>query len=923
MHRFEKTFFYTVFILLFLFLFVSAMQLTAQNTPIFFMAERGQSDVAFPGKVIRQLNDSSAIIKIDNRARPTGFSLHPPPTNWKLGPGLLEQVDRAFPAGLIIVSENMAESLSFIKGLSSVQIQSVRKDLGMILLKGQTKELIRLFQPRPEILYLGLAPGIPEEERPQRSFDPAVQAIPMLRSRFPNADGFGQVVSLKEFSPDSSDIDLQSAYLPSPLAASTVNFHATDMASLLVGRGASFYTGLGIAPQALLSSSSFLQLLPDTLPYYLEAGIRVQNHSYGSGIQQYYGPIAHGYDQQVVGQPDLVHIFSAGNRGSEVPDTGNYAGLKGFANLTGEYKMAKNVLVVGAVDSFLQLEPLSSRGPTYDGRIKPELVAFGSDGSSGAAAITSGVCLLLQQVYREQEGGAFPSVALLRAILLNTAEDLGTEGPDYLHGYGNVQAAAALETLVKGQFFEGRLERGARRSYYLEIPENINHVRITLTWTDPPAPINNFQALVNDLDLRLLTPSGDTLLPWALSSAPHIDSLSAPARRASDHLNNQEQLSLTQPKAGTYEILISGFSILDSQDFAVAFDLQEERSFEWRFPAAGDRLQAGQRAIVRWFSNLPDTLNGELDYFDPATQNWQNIGAPQVKTGWLNWIVPNKLMQTQLRLTTTSRTFLSDTFLIAPTTRGRLINLCDTFLDLTWDPVIDAAGYRVFAFRNGWMQSIGETTNTLFRIPNPTSSHFSVAPLLDQEEAGLRSVALNLDFQARGCYLDQFFAELEEQDVLLQAFLTTTHEVDSVIFEGEAAAGQFKALLKQAPTTSLEYTHRATDLKEGVNRFRLRLRLADGSSIISETKEVFFLPKGELILFPNPLKQGSFLEIISSDTNDPPRFELFSANGQLIWELLLFNPLEVLPSGQLPAGIYFYRLTQNGDRVNSGKLVIY
>jgi hypothetical protein len=37
------------------------------------------------------------------------------------------------------------------------------------------------------------------------------------------------------------------------------------------------------------------------------------------------------------------------------------------------------------------------KGPAFDGRIKPEMVAFGIDGSSGAAALVSGVAILLQQ----------------------------------------------------------------------------------------------------------------------------------------------------------------------------------------------------------------------------------------------------------------------------------------------------------------------------------------------------------------------------------------------------------------------------------------------------------------------------------------------------------------------------------------------
>ncbi len=73
--------------------------------------------------------------------------------------------------------------------------------------------------------------------------------------------------------------------------------------------------------------------------------------------------------------------------------------------------MSKNTLSVGAVDSQGKVSPLSSRGPAYDGRIKPELVAYGEGGTSEAAALVSGVSLLLQQAYREQQNHLPPGFA--------------------------------------------------------------------------------------------------------------------------------------------------------------------------------------------------------------------------------------------------------------------------------------------------------------------------------------------------------------------------------------------------------------------------------------------------------------------------------------------------------------------------------
>jgi hypothetical protein len=57
-----------------------------------------------------------------------------------------------------------------------------------------------------------------------------------------------------------------------------------------------------------------------------------------------------------------------------------------FANLTGNFKMAKNVLTIAAIDSTDEIPDLSSAGPVYDGRLAPQLTAPGPNGTSDAAA---------------------------------------------------------------------------------------------------------------------------------------------------------------------------------------------------------------------------------------------------------------------------------------------------------------------------------------------------------------------------------------------------------------------------------------------------------------------------------------------------------------------------------------------------------
>ena len=131
---------------------------------------------------------------------------------------------------------------------------------------------------------------------------------------------------------------------------------------------------------------------------------------------------------------------------------------------------AKGVIAVGSVDvpppdgmRLPQIAATSSRGPTADGRIKPDVVAPGegvvmadlrsggylrSSGTSFAAPLVSGICALLLQAHPE-----WGPAEVLQA-LRSTALDLGEAGPDTVYGWGQVTALAAscLEVVQPGEY---------------------------------------------------------------------------------------------------------------------------------------------------------------------------------------------------------------------------------------------------------------------------------------------------------------------------------------------------------------------------------------------------------------------------------------------------------------------------------------
>jgi len=111
----------------------------------------------------------------------------------------------------------------------------------------------------------------------------------------------------------------------------------------------------------------------------------------------------------------------------------------------------------------------TSRGPTTDGRARPDVVAPGAfgwglypvrgsadgpttppydvgsfGGTSQATPVTAGAAALVIQAFRQAHGGHGPSPAVVRSILMSSAHDLGY--PAFDQGAGRVDALEAVQT---------------------------------------------------------------------------------------------------------------------------------------------------------------------------------------------------------------------------------------------------------------------------------------------------------------------------------------------------------------------------------------------------------------------------------------------------------------------------------------------
>ena len=192
----------------------------------------------------------------------------------------------------------------------------------------------------------------------------------------------------------------------------------------------------------------------------------VSNHSYGYANDNTtplwkfgaYDSEALDWDVITKNAPYYLPFVAAGNEQTANGNTGKTGALQGFDVITGS-SAAKNVMTVGAVLDTKAIAPYTNFGPTDDGRLKPDIVAKGTgitssytatdstyntgNGTSYATPAASAAALLLQQ-YFYSLNNQYMLASTLKALMINTAEDLGNPGPDVKFGWGllNVEAAA-------------------------------------------------------------------------------------------------------------------------------------------------------------------------------------------------------------------------------------------------------------------------------------------------------------------------------------------------------------------------------------------------------------------------------------------------------------------------------------------------
>ena len=408
--------------------------------------------------------------------------------------------------------------------------------------------------------------------------------------------------------------------------------HGTHTAGSILGNGTALSNGMykGVAYEAYLIHQSVANDLGELVglgnlnalfTQARNAGARIHSDSWSAQTGGAYDSTALDTDTFAWNNKDMLFVFGSGN---DTADS-DFDGVCELG-LIGSPAVGKNVLAVGASESDRpagsggysakvygagSLEPyypvypihddlfstsfdgvhqgmaaFSNRGPTQDGRLKPDVVAPGTDiiscrsslaassyywsvvdaryaflgGTSMATPLTAGAVALIRQYFVERHAPAVtnPSAALLKATIINGARSLtpGQYGydqyreipagprPNNVEGWGQVDLANTLTNLI---VYDGIvLTTGASTSFPVVVSAT-NRLCITAVWTDFPGTVGAAKQLVNDLDVLVITPAGQTNYPNALQQP--------------DRLNNVEGLDLATAEPGVYTIVLKGYNV--------------------------------------------------------------------------------------------------------------------------------------------------------------------------------------------------------------------------------------------------------------------------------------------------------------------------------------------------------------------------
>lgn len=499
--------------------------------------------------------------------------------------------------------------------------------------------------------------------------------------------------------------------------------HGSHVSGTIGGAGILDPRAKGMAPDVQMFGWNF-NTQSNGLPVFAERelaavndGVEITSNSYGVNLTSGYNLTRYsssdrGDDDVTVKYPFLLNVYSNGNAQSAFPS--------GFNTST---KASKNALHVAANEPNDIISNYSSFGPTLDGRLVPQIAAVGSNvysldynngyqvmsGTSMSTPGVSGTLALLYERYKNIYSEK-PLASMMKALVSNTAQDIGNPGPDYKYGFGNLNAVRAIKVLDNKMLYSSSVTNGVAHEKEIVIPDGLNSLKVMLAYSDIGATPGATNLQVNNLDIKIVK-GNLTILPWILDpTLPNTN-----AKRGVDNLNNIEQVTLFKPAAGTYKIIVTGTTVpLLSQEFSVVYDFVAPE-LALTYPVGGEKFNPGTTEFIRWdYEGDARTFNIE---YSSDGGNTYSIVAADVPAAARNfaWLIPDGVVpNAKIRISAGSQVDLSkENFSIMTEPKNILITAASCGIasyNLDWD-AIAGAKYEVLKL-NGFQFDLIATVNS-------------------------------------------------------------------------------------------------------------------------------------------------------------------------------------------------------------------
>jgi hypothetical protein len=526
--------------------------------------------------------------------------------------------------------------------------------------------------------------------------------------------------------------------------------HPDHVTGTIAGKGFLDIRARGMAPLANILNLTTSSVVSVGQFLRQQHGVTLTNNSYGATLNcnraGNYNATAAFMDAQQFQLSDLLHVVSAGNQGFTTCSPFS----NGYFTIAEGHPVSKNALTVGAVLSGDEDSWFSSRGPVRDGRVKPEIVVNGNNvystvpqdaygiksGTSMSAPAMTGTLALLSQRYKELYNQENPESAFLKALVCNTADDLGIPQVDFRNGFGRLNARKARLVLENGHFLSASLGSNDTWTHSLQVPAGAKSLKIMLSWTDPAAASGASRTLIHDLDLSVRNGQNERFLPWVLDGNPNR--ILNPAIRRRDSLNNMEQVSL--PVQGGDNLLITISSGVLTQAHQKCWLV-----YEWQMPelvltlpVPGQRVLTASEMQIRWDKTETNLVAVELEVSSDSLQ-WNYlqhlINLNQQLGAWMPTPAqPGKVWIRLKGVTTDGNSLYSRAHSVVFSGRTQLtLQTCFQSAKLNWTSVPGADAYEILradAASGNWLPiaRIQNTTYQLSGLQTGVKQVFAVRP---------------------------------------------------------------------------------------------------------------------------------------------------------------------------------------------------